>query len=286
MTATPLPARRFDRSLLGAGPLSGEVVAVFTHAAVVRFSDGGMLTLLHPSRDLVPFGVAIPWEQARLAAGDAVRLDDRVLSVGASRLFLEGEGTALKLVAAAFSLEALKDHLALAVPFARRDRSPLEVKALGTADESLRRVVVSLSTGLHAPGDLRAAVGRLVGVGFGSTPTGDDWLVGVASLGHRLAATGFVFRPAWESFAGELAQVPDAATTPVACQMLRHASRGELPEALLRVASLLGDPSARRDALCDGCRRLVAMGSQTGGDFLTGALALASAVRTQRAGLA
>ncbi|HEY3452604.1 MAG TPA: DUF2877 domain-containing protein [Myxococcales bacterium] len=287
MSATPQPSRRFDRSLLGAGPLRGEIVAVFSHAAVVRTAPGGsLLTLLHPSRDLVPFGVTIPWEQATLSAGDAVLLDERVLSVGGARLLLEGDGTALRLVAAPFSHEALKDHLALAVPFARRDRSALECKALGTADESLRRVVVGLTTGLHAPRDLSAAVQKLVGVGFGSTPTGDDWLVGVAALGHRLAYSGFTFRPTWEAFLDALSQVPDTATTPVACQMLRHASRGDLPEALLRVASLLGDPSARRDALCEACRRLIAVGSQTGGDFLTGALSLASAVRTQRAGIA
>ncbi|MGC4114999.1 MAG: DUF2877 domain-containing protein [Myxococcales bacterium] len=286
MTATLLPAHRFDRSLLGAGPLAGEIVAVFSHAAVVRISGGALLTLLHPSRDLVPFGVTIPWESAALTAGDAVRLDDRELSIGGARLRLEGDGTALRMVIAPFSHEALKAHLELAIPFARRDRNPLEVKALGTADESLRRVVVGLTTGLHTPKDLQTAVGKLVGVGFGSTPTGDDWLVGVAALGHRLASSGFTFRPAWEALLSALAEVPDSATTPVACQMLRHAAHGELPEALLRVASLLGDPSARRDALCEGCRRLVAVGSQTGGDFLTGALALASAVRTQRAGLA
>jgi hypothetical protein len=287
MSAPPLPSRRFDRSLLGAGPLRGQIVAVFSHAAVVRTgTDGALMTLLHPSRDLVPFGVAIPWDQARPTAGDAVHLEDRLLTLGGARLVLEGDGTPLRLACAPFSPKALEDHRALAVPFAQRDRTDLERRALAKADEALRRVVVSLSTGLHSADDLAGAVLRLVGTGFGSTPTGDDWLVGVAALGHRLADSGYLFKPAWQSFRAVLADVPASATTPVAREMLRHAARGELPEALLRLAALLGDPSSRRNEVGEACRRLVAMGSQTGGDLLTGALSLASGICAQRAGLA
>ena len=90
----PLASRRFDRSLLEAGPLSGQIVAVFPEAALARLGvDGVLLTLLHPSRDLVPFGVAIPWDDRPPAAGDAVRLTDRELSLGRARFLLEGEGT-------------------------------------------------------------------------------------------------------------------------------------------------------------------------------------------------
>lgn len=284
--ATPHPSRRFDRRLLGAGPLQGRVIAVFSHAALVRTGsdDGALLTLLHPSRDLVPFGVAIPWELARPEVGDAVLLEDRSLSLGGARLVLEGEGTTLRLPARPFSREALAAHLDLARPFARRERTALERKALAKADEALRRIVLALTSQPPSPSDLPAAVLELCGAGFGSTPTGDDWLVGVAALGHRLAGSGYALGPAWEALQTSLAGVPATATTPVAREMLRHAARGELPEALLRAATLLGDPAAPHDELSEACRRLIAVGSQTGGDLLTGALSLASEVCAQRSG--
>ncbi|MBI5542261.1 MAG: hypothetical protein HY901_00105, partial [Deltaproteobacteria bacterium] len=157
-TIAPLPSHRFDRSLLGAGPLRGRVATVFTHAAIARLEPGGsLLTLLHPSRELVPFGVAIPWDQAPLTMGDAVRLTDRALLIGSAQLVLEGEGTALGLVATPFSLEILKVHLPISMSFARRGRPDIEKRALQRADNSLRQVVLALSSGLSSPADLTGA---------------------------------------------------------------------------------------------------------------------------------
>jgi hypothetical protein len=283
----PLPSRRFDRSLLEAGPHQGQVVAVFAHTAIVRFDDDGtLLTLLHPSRDLVPFGIAIPWDVSP-SAGAAVRLDERQLFVGESRAVqLEGDGTALRLEKAPFSFEALKTQMPVLQRQAKRERSRLEKRALSKADEALRRVVTSMSTGLYATEDLQRATRRLVGAGFGSTPTGDDWLVGLAAAGYRFADSGFLFRPAWQTFLAALDEVPAKATTPVAHAMLKHAVQGDLPEALLRFAALLGNPTAAVHDLRDACARLLEVGSQTGGDFMTGALSLANGVRGQHGGMA
>jgi hypothetical protein len=283
----PAASRRFDRSLLSAGPLAGQIVAVFAHAAVVRLNrDGVLLTLLHPSRDLVPFGVAIPWDERPPAAGDAVRLSDRELSLGASRFVLEGEGDSLELASAPFSLAALKLQVPVALRFARRNRPAAERQALKKADESLRRVVLALSSGQCPPDELADSVHRLVGTGFGSTPTGDDWLVGVVAIGHRLGDSGYLFRPAVTALCATLSRLPATATTPISREVLRHAARGNLPEALLCFAALLGDPTATAAAMRQACQRLLAVGSQTGGDFLTGALSLASGVRSQRGGIA
>ena len=192
----------------------------------------------------------------------------------------------MRLQAAPFDLDALKSQVPAALRFARRERPAAQREALKRADESLRRIVIALSTGLYAPDDLLGAVRRLVGAGFGSTPTGDDWLVGMAAAGHRLADTGFIFRPALNALLTALEALPVDATTPVSREMLRHAARGALPEALLRLAALLGDPTAKAAQLREACRKLVAMGSQTGGDLLTGLLSLASGVRSQRGGIA
>jgi hypothetical protein len=281
------PCRRFDRSLLEAGPLSGHVVAVFEHAALVRLNDGPLLTLLHPSRDLVPLGVAFDWGGAPLHDGATVRLAERALFVGESpAVQLEGEGTALSLQAAPFSVEKLKEQLPMAQRIGKRERTAVERRALQKAEESRRRIVIALTTGLYAPGELSGAARKLFGAGFGSTPTGDDWLVGLAGAGHRLVDTGFLFRPAWSALVQQLADVPSTATTPVARQMLRHAARGQLPEALLRFSSLLGNPTATLPAFRDACVRLLAVGSQTGGDFMNAAIALCAGVRGSQGGIA
>jgi hypothetical protein len=283
-----LPSRRFDRSLLSASPLAGRLEAVYAHAAVVRLDrDGALLTLLHPSRELVPFGVEIPWEQADLVTGSAVFLTRRELALGAAqRVQLVGDGTALVLERACFSHETLRAQVPIARPFAKRERTPQERRGLDKADESLRRIVLALAGGACSPSDLGAAVCRVIGAGFGSSPTGDDWLVGVAAVGHRLSHTGYTFRPAWTAFLEALDAVGAEETTPVAREMLRHAARGEFPEPLLRLATLLGRPGASDHDLREACRKLLAMGSGTGGDLLTGALSLAQGVRTQNGGIA
>lgn len=286
MATNPLPSRRFDRSLLEAGPLAGQVVAVFSRAAVARLEAGPLLTLLHPSRDLVPFGVAIPWDEAPPVAGATVTLSARELALGAARLRLEGEGTPLRLERAAFDREVLRSQLPAIRRIAGAERGDFERKALERAEESLHRVVVAVSTGLFAPADLAVAARRLIGAGFGSTPTGDDWLVGLAAAGYRLDGSGFTFGPAWSALLAALEAVPADATTPVAREMLRHAARAEFPEALLRFASLLGAPASPTPLFLEACRRLRAVGSQTGGDLMTGALALAEAVCSQHGGIA
>ncbi|MGI5861732.1 MAG: hypothetical protein ACOX6T_06695, partial [Myxococcales bacterium] len=93
--------------------LAGSLKAVFAHAAVARSSEEGrLLTLLHPSRGLVPFGLVVDWDEARLSINDTVVLAERALRLGEDCLVeLEGEGVDLTVRPSPFSWAALRAQL-------------------------------------------------------------------------------------------------------------------------------------------------------------------------------
>jgi len=259
------------------------------------------LTLLHPERELVPLGVCIPWDELPpIAAGDLVGIDGRSIFIGHSRLRLVGRGVSLLLRSTPFSMEALESHIEVAAGFQSATTSNdgqswtprHHTGAHSTSSGQAARhpstggeFVTALIAGL-LDGDLKAihfSLSKLIGRGFGSTPTGDDWITGIVALGHRAKTTGLISRRTWRSFCTALADVPGKATTPVAAEMLRHASRAAFPTPLLRVARLLGHPETQPDELREACRKLLAVGSSSGGDWLIGMLALASAITITRA---
>lgn len=104
---------------------------------------------------------------------------------------------------------------------------------------------------------------RIVGLGPGMTPSGDDALIGLA------AALWAIDHPC----RGFLADaVDDAAvrTTAVSVTLLRHAAAGEFSERLQRLlAALLGDDEA---AIEPAVERAMAWGATSGTDCLVGVL--------------
>ena len=88
---------RFDADLLtGVRFRRGRLAAVYTHSAYAECDDGELLTLLHPSRELVPLGVVVPWD-AVPAGGQPVVLEGRVLRLAEAAVVLDGKGTTLRL---------------------------------------------------------------------------------------------------------------------------------------------------------------------------------------------
>jgi len=272
-----LAARRFDRSLVAAGlRLSGRVEAVWSHAAFVGTGQGPFVTLLHPSRSLVPFGVEIPWQDVKLAAGEPVVLEERCLRVGVCTVGLEGEGVALEVSAAPVHPELLRQRLgALALP----ERSRGLLSTGGPAEHPEERAVARIAAALEAMVDAIAradeqamsrAAAALCGLGPGSTPTGDDVLAGVTAMGLRLGRAQEM-----SALLRWLAQAPSGRTTVVGAEMLRHASQGRFPEALVEFVKVLGDPAAGPGDVEQAGRRLGAVGGQTGFDMLAGAAAMA-----------
>lgn len=135
------------------------------------------------------------------------------------------------------------------------------------ARSTLEALGAALSDGDH-PRAL-AAADRLVGLGPGLTPSGDDALLGVEAALHVVghARSG--------SLVGSLADL-DRRTTTVSAAMLRHAARGEAAERIHRLLAVLLAPSTA--GLADTLDDAVAWGATSGADTLAGVLVALDAV--------
>jgi hypothetical protein len=270
---------RFDAELLtGARFKRGRVAAVFNHSALVECEDGDLLTLVHPSRELVPLGVVVPWD-AVPAGGQPVVLDGRVLRLDEAVVVLDGKGTALRLPEKLWppSRGAIRWQLdGLSLP----PRSQALLGHAGRPDVvTVASEVAVLSDGLarlvdalYQNRDVEAAVRGLVGLGPGATPSGDDLLVGSAAAALRLR--GFLGQGAIDSVQAVLRLIPASATTRLSRAMFGHAARGTFAEPLVRLVTHLGagDVDLTADALL-----LVDLGGQTGSDMLAAVVAVARA---------
>ncbi len=275
MTVGSRSTARFDAELLtGARYRRGRLAAVFAHSAYAECEDGELLTLLHPSRELVPLGIVVPWETVP-AGGQFVVLEGRVLRLGEAAVVLDGRGTSLHLPEKLWppSRGAVRKQLAeLALP--PRTQAILgsrqEGDVIATEVSALRGGLAHLVAALYDEGELEAAVRELVGLGLGSTPSGDDIIVGAAAAALRLR--GFLRRNATDALQAVLRLIPPSATTRVSRARFTQAARGAFPEALVRLATHLGvenfDLTADTLLLSD-------VGSQTGSDMLAGVAAVA-----------
>lgn len=287
----PVTARRFDAALVPASvPWRGKVVRVYPTAALVRGKGNGCLvTLVTPAAGMVPWGVELPKEHPLPPVGTVIVLRRRVLLLSGGRLLLLGDGVDLSLARSPATRVALRRHL-IALKIPARTREILDGGS-GTkvADLMLRRASDGLdglvrAFGSNAEGALRGPIRGLNGLGPGSTPTGDDLLVGFAAAACRFAQLGWVPHAHWRALGGHLRACPSDSTTDVAREMIRHSTRGAFPEALARFVELLGAKDARPVRVRGAARALVAMGGTSGADLLAGALSLARDVAVGEGG--
>jgi len=143
----------------------------------------------------------------------------------------------------------------------REDVSHDPVGILGVARPILAELAVALETGDRT----RAAevAIRLVGLGPGLTPSGDDALVGIEAALHALArpSAGFLTLARGDA---------EVRTTALAATLLRHAGAGEFAERLHSLlAALLGSDDEAIPAAID---RAIAWGATSGTDCLLGVL--------------
>ena len=143
----------------------------------------------------------------------------------------------------------------------REDAPHDPVGILGVARPILSELVVALEAGDRTRAAEAAA--RLVGLGPGLTPSGDDVLVGIEAALHALA------RPSAGFLALAMGGVEER-TTALAATLLRHAGAGEFAERLhVLLAALLGSDDEAIPAAID---RAVAWGATSGTDCLLGVL--------------
>lgn len=178
-------------------------------------------------------------------------------------------------------------------------RSPLSTPDTGhrTPDDSIAAAAsAEIFAALHAlvghlaSGDADAAcyeraVARLVGLGPGLTPTGDDLLVALAATSRLLSGADnggnghgvLISRAAADALAGAVATLPPIVTTEVAHHLLRESAAGRFPEPLAAFLRALGDRRVDRETLVRLADRLISTGAHSGADWLAGVVALARA---------
>ncbi len=165
-----------------------------------------------------------------------------------------------------------------------RSAALLAVGATGSSDDgpataaigaALAALVSHLASGMTDPICYQRGVARLVGLGPGLTPTGDDVLVALVATSRRLAAGGLIQTAAADQLAATVATVAAGRTTPIAHHLLSETAGGRFPEPLAALVGALGDPGVDRATLSTLLDRVAATGAHSGADWIAGVIALA-----------
>jgi hypothetical protein len=270
------------------GPLSVRIHSVFHAAVNLRAAGGGLFTLLSAEAPDGPRAVRLDsaedFVSLGLAAGafGAVGADSialvrpagrppfRVDCAGARRLAVEAppplHGDSEQWRGGVALLDALQARAAADLRVAPLfDGAP----ACGAMSERLTRAARDLGEGVRA-GSLegaRAAAARLVGLGPGLTPAGDDFLCGFVVAARCRAAARPARAPLLARFAGALGGLLDR-TTDLSAAFLGDAIAGRAFRPLAALAeACAGAPGSDVNG---AILRLAAIGHSSGLDAATG----------------
>ncbi|MBW1811594.1 MAG: DUF2877 domain-containing protein [Deltaproteobacteria bacterium] len=291
---THLPVHRFDRQIVEhLHDFKGRVARVYKQAAIIRPADQGpLITLLHSGQDLVPYGIGIPWGLVRPAVDQQVSINGRKLTLWVSPfikrgLLLEGAGINLCIDQICKNLDqaACRQELAgIHLPVRTRDLlDPEKVVGHGiqpdivrAAGRRLRKLIKRLCCKTEMCGPFSPIISGLAGLGPGSTPSGDDLLLGVAAAAYYMTSAGLIPRRNLIKYLTALDELPADASTEAGREMIAHAVQGAFPEPLLRFVVCLGQYKENKSKVSWEATRLTRIGKHSGCDMLAGAFALAS----------
>ncbi len=228
------------------GPVRAARVAGAGRLAAYLDAGSEMLALLAPDAVRVPNGLV-------LRAGELIAR----LQVGAKATVGAGAVRAGDVVLGWESVWPPGQPV-MADPDLARRRAPGFQAAVSREAGALPRYLEEPVAAL-ATGDLRAAAERLLGLGPGLTPSGDDVLAGFLVTRRSLGVP-----------AGDVTALAARRTSAISADLLRHAAAGRCIPQLADVVTALGSPG-RAPQL----GALLAVGHHSGGDLARGvALAL------------
>lgn len=244
-----LSAGRFAREAAARGP--GEVCAVFARSFYLRFPGGGYACVGERSIGNGPLNVL-----AESCGAPALHARLR-LALDAARPWVPPP------------LPPVRPPLALDPGGARPPAGGLGVLAFGAHNAlcAFAQPALEALDAWLAGRELEAAAERLIGLGPGLTPSGDDYLGGILVALH-IAGRPAKARDLWRWLAPRLA----ARTSGLSAAHLAAAAHGEAHESLHACIAALacGDAGARRQAL----EQLSSHGRFSGWDALAGARAV------------
>lgn len=273
----PVEASTSLRPLLTGPVTGGEVIAVFPGAAYLAVEDdAGVLALVSAQAVALPNAAIVGDAEflRALATGAAVRVGDGAVTVGERRAHPVRWWDPVPRLGAVTLAALQAGHAAVArqVP-PWPDPGATAAARLHTGHAELERLLVTPAraaapTGA-SPEELVAASDRLVGLGAGLTPAGDDLLSGamaaLRTLGGALHDAAAV--RASDHLAARAASWPSRTTT-VSAALLRQAALGAVAAPVARVLrALVGQADAG-----PAVRELLAVGHTSGHDLAAGLL--------------
>ena len=270
------------------GEFPVRVHSVFHSALNLNSPHGELLTVLSAEADDSPRGVRLAsvedFSALGLRAGDGgvFTVGEIVLDRSAGRTPLRVDCTAARRLTAthapplgdddaswsagAARLEALQERAAADLRIA-----PLLTLAqpFGAMGERLTQAALDLGRGVQAGrlDAIRHAAARLVGLGQGLTPAGDDFLCGFLVAGWCRRAAGLARAHLLASFA-EVVRELLGQTTEISASFLRDALTGRISPPLAALAEACS--AAPGSDLDCALRRLAAIGHSSGLDAATG----------------
>ena len=274
--------------------VAGTVHSAHQRAVNIRFDDR-LVALISDEFDNAPSTIRIPLgalHHAGLREGDAVTIDSSTMRLRTAR----GDRTVILAPTARWSpapcdLTSLRssdlDHAhQILGSFSWTPQTPFgraSAALLGAGIEQLRmaclRTADVISTrGQQAPAEsaISTAVGRLIGLGEGLTPSGDDVLTGFSFLAAHSGMRLHALLPALT----EGIRHYDDRTTMLSAVTLRAALTGRARESMHDLAAAL--EAADAQSVEDAASRIFTIGHSSGADLLLGlrlALELESRLR-------
>lgn len=276
----------FDHRLINLCPIRLRVEACHRHSLVLsmsecppEFSDRKrrLVVWLHPARGLVPFGL-------RCDSLESFKLLPKTIGVTArlyQNQFVFEHGATFELTGAGVSLRVLPSDDALSNGLARARQAFIQRQISNDSPHpeplasALQKRLDTLISRLCS-GDFETNGGLLrplIGLGLGSTPSGDDMIAGVLAAlwtihsAHALAARSAISQ--------EIHGICPSQTTKTSRDMLWHAANGYFPEALGNVAKGLRDQNCDSEEFRRRVENLFSVGATSGRDMGMGILKMA-----------
>ncbi len=249
---------------LAEGDRIGRVVSVFRHGFNIVFDEANDPTWLAVQTlavPLHPWAIEVPAVPVDICRSLCVSSDGRRIALGVSDLMIQ---------------EALVDELRIA-PYtpdgAERALSRLPLVEEALEEEASRRPADPFRAQIDAilerwrtPSD-PAVLMSLLGLGGGSTPAGDDILVGMlaglSAVSRVSASTDRVLQALRSDLEGVRLR-----TRPASRQMLAAAADDSFPEPLVVLVAAANKEST--EGLGDAVACVLALGASSGVDLLTG----------------
>jgi hypothetical protein len=249
------------------GTRDGRVASTFRHGFNALFEGErapSYVSIQTPAAPFHPWAIEVPGMPTRSGVGCAVRGTQFAVETAETRFgLLTAARKPLRI--APYSLTSAHTATDKRVNLNRLldKRQPRSVEAF---EDEIRAVVTQWQT----TGEPEILL-SLVGLGSGSTPAGDDVLVGILAGLTTLSGISASAKRQLDALRQTVAAV-SLRTHPASRQMLIAAADGSFPEPLLNLARAMGDPDPG-EGLTAAAARVLALGATSGQSFLAGLLA-------------